>query len=125
MIISYAYRMTAAISCDMNHRRRPQSAYSVSEKHRIVPYAYLMFTGGVTIYTAMINNFIQTGNQPYRLIRFAQGWGHCVSNIGASKCYRPFISSMLLLRGSRQDERAVTNNNIILFDYKYQINICV
>jgi len=67
-----------------------------------------MFTGNVTIfYTAMINNFIQTGKWPYRLIRFAQGWGHC-NNIGASKCYRPFISSTLLLHGSRQNERAVT-----------------
>lgn len=84
-------------------------------------YAHLMFTGNVTIYTAMINNFIQTGNRPYRLIRFVQGWGHSICNIGASKCYRPFISSMLLVRGSRQNEYAVTNTNL-LFTYKYYIN---
>jgi len=121
--------MTATISCDnINRRRRPLSAYSVRVKDRIVPYAHLMFTGNVTIiYTAMINNFIQTGKWPYRLIRFVQGWGHCVRNIGASKCYRPFISSTLLLHRSRQNERAVTI--IILycctlsyfFAYKYHI----
>jgi hypothetical protein len=118
--------MTAPISCDINHRRRrPLSAYSVRAKYRIVPYAHLMFTGNVTIYTAMINNFIQTGNLPYRLIRFVQGWGHCVCNIGDSKCYRPFISSTLLVRGSRQNEYAVTSINI-LFTYKiYYINTCI
>jgi len=85
-----------------NLRRRPLSAYSVRAKTAYCTvYAHLMFTGNVTIYTAMINNFIQTGNRPYRLIRFVQGWGHSICNIGASKCYRPFIGSMLLVRGSR------------------------
>jgi len=110
--ISFAYRMTATISCDIICAAVLWVHTACALRPYCTVYAHLMFTGNVTIYTAMINNFIQTGNRPYRLIRFVQGWGHSICNIGAWKCYRPFISSMLLVRGSRQNECAVTNINL-------------